>query len=552
MKYSKLLHELFYHQYFSSLKTLNWKEFRVGQIIIASVLINLLELASPVYINIIYSVILPRAAMESLIFLTALLVVLLLLSAWLKAMRLDLIGEDSARVTHSKRIKAISHFVSIPISRFLESSPSKHISSLNSINLLKDESAIESLTTAIDLLFSFAFILFLFMIGGIIAIPVIIGIAFYFLKSLSFAKEYELVSKEQDELELQRITTQIDMIDSVDLIKVNGLNSQFLTSVEPLHESLSWRRMKNNQCLSNHQAFGSLINQATLALLVTVGAILVINDRLLVGALAASILLSGKIFQPWQKLSTLWSSYRSLTHSQDEYTTLMNTPILLDNHLNAKHLDSTVSLSTWSITTRDIEIQNILPNKANFINSHSYEPAVKQLFANFILADSNQTVLFNNIQISQFDSTELIDNIAYVNPSHQFFNGSLIQNLTSFQPSKFKRSALFWSFMLGIDQKIKCLPMGYETPLGNHTLSGLSSDEEKLLHIVSGLSVKPLILLMDLNDCTFGHQFIDGMQMIIERCRGRMTLLIAGSSPIFNKISDNTIQPVNSNKSGVA
>jgi ABC-type bacteriocin/lantibiotic exporter with double-glycine peptidase domain len=135
---------------FQSLRQFDWKKYRIGQIIIASVLINLLELSAPIYINIVYSVILPRQAIESLILLTILVVVLMIISVWLKIMRLDLVGEDSARVTHEKRVNAISHFVSIPIRSFLKSSPSEHISRLNSINLLKDNSALQSLTTAID------------------------------------------------------------------------------------------------------------------------------------------------------------------------------------------------------------------------------------------------------------------------------------------------------------------------------------------------------------------------------------------------------------------
>ena len=550
-KYTALLLELKHHRYGDSLKYFNWKEFRIGQLIIASVLINLLELSTPIYINIVYSVILPRQATESLIILTMFVVVMMIVSAWLKTTRLQLVGEDSARVTHEKRVNAISHLLAIPISSFLESSPSKHISRLNSINLLRDESALQSLTTAIDLIFSFIFILFLFMIGGSIIFPVIIGITIYFLKSLSFSKDFESVSKEQDQLEIERLNTQIHMIDSIDLLKVNGLNTHYLTSIEPLHENLSWRRMKNNQYLSNQQAFGLFISQVTLAAVVLLGAILVINDRLQVGALAASILLIGKIFNPWQKLSTLWSNYRSLAHSQNEYSSLMNTPTISNDYSYANTLNTISSTGNWTIATLELGLLSIEQNKATLLDDHLYGHDVKKMFANLVLVDNNQNVLLNGISTNQYDMTDLVDKIRYINPAHGFFNGTLLQNLTCFQPSKFKRNALFWSYLLGIDQKIKALPMGYESVVGNQTTSGLPADEEKLLRIITGLSTNPMILLLDLNDFTFGKYFIDGLQMIIDRCRGRTTLLISGSSPIVKKISDRTIYLAESNKTGV-
>ncbi|ABI47362.1 ABC transporter transmembrane domain-containing protein [Synechococcus sp. CC9311] len=549
-KYKQLLHELSHHRYFQSLRQFDWKKYRIGQIIIASVLINLLELSAPIYINIVYSVILPRQAIESLILLTILVVVLMMISVWLKIMRLDLVGEDSARVTHEKRVNAISHFVSIPIRSFLKSSPSEHISRLNSINLLKDNSALQSLTTAIDLIFSLIFIVILFMVGGIIALPVLVGISVFFFKSLSFAKDFEDVSKEQDQLEIKRLNTQIDTVDSVDLIKANGLNTQYLTSLEPLQERLSWRRMKNNQYLLKHQAFGNLVSQATLAAVATLGAILVINDRLLVGALAAAILLIGKIFNPWQRLSTLWSSYRSLVHSQDEYQALMSTPIIEVNNTKSVNTISPTNTDIFTITTSELGTLKIHRNESHWINSNSNGMEITRMFENIVLAENDQTILLNDIPLSEYSGLEIIDKIAYVNPSFRSFDGSLIQNLSCFEPSKYKRSALFWSYLLGIDEKIKTLPLGYDTTIGSQMGSGLSSDDEKLLHIISGLSKNPLILLIDLNGCTFGKPFIEGIQTIISCCNGRTTLVIAGTSPVLGKICNQTIQTLSMTKVG--
>ena len=550
LKYNKLLRELFHHRYFQSLKQFSWNKYRIGQIVIASILINLLELSAPIYINIVYSVILPRRAIESLILLTILVVVLMMISVWLKIMRLDLVGEDSARVTHEKRVNAISHFVSIPIRSFLKSSPSEHISRLNSINLLKDNSALQSLTTAIDIVFSLIFIVVLFAIGGIIALPVLVGITVFFLKSLSFADDFERVSKEQDQLEIKRLNTQIDTVDSADLIKANGLNTQYLTSLEPLQERLSWRRMKNNQYLLKHQAFGNLVSQATLAAVATLGAILVINDRLLVGALASAILLIGKIFNPWQRLSTLWSSYRSLMHSQDEYQALMSTPIIEIHNTKSINTISPTNRDQFTITTSALGTLEIHRNESHWINSSSNGIEITRMFENIVLADNDQPILLNDIPLNEYSGPEVIDQIAYVNPSFRTFEGSLMQNLSCFQPSKYKRSALFWSYLLGIDEKIKTLPLGYDTTIGNQLGSGLSSDDEKLLYIISGLSKNPMILLIDLNGCTFGKPFIEGLQLIINCCKGRTTLLISGTSPVLGKICNRTIQPLSMTKVG--
>jgi predicted Na+-dependent transporter len=63
----ELIEELVNHRFFQSLHEVDWSQYQLGPILIASVLINLLELASPLYINIVYTSVLPSGSMSSLV-----------------------------------------------------------------------------------------------------------------------------------------------------------------------------------------------------------------------------------------------------------------------------------------------------------------------------------------------------------------------------------------------------------------------------------------------------------------------------------------------------
>ena len=104
--YRDLWGELLQHRYFRNLRQFDWHSIKLGQIIVASALINLLELASPLYISIVYTTILPKRATESLILLTFLVVACLLGAGWLKSVRLALVGREGAQVEHQKRMQA--------------------------------------------------------------------------------------------------------------------------------------------------------------------------------------------------------------------------------------------------------------------------------------------------------------------------------------------------------------------------------------------------------------------------------------------------------------
>jgi len=296
----ELVDELIHHRFFQSLRQVDWSDYQLGPILIASVLINLLELSSPLYINIIYTSVLPSGSMASLVVLTIAVVLLMVLGGWLKAIRLGLTGGDGARLEHQRRMQSLAHFLQMRLVDYLRVSPAAHLDRLNSINLLRDESALQSLTVAIDLIFSLLFVLVLFLIAGSVGIVAVVAIVVYLLRALAFARAFEDLSKRRDRLELDRIAYQGKLMDSIDLIKSNGLGRQFLVGNEQLQEELAWQRMVNNNFDGQVQAFGALMSQLTFAAIVTWGALRVIQGGLLVGALAAALLLAGKILNPWQ------------------------------------------------------------------------------------------------------------------------------------------------------------------------------------------------------------------------------------------------------------
>lgn len=234
-------------------------------------LINLLELSSPLYINIIYTSVLPSGSMASLVVLTIAVVLLMVLGGWLKAIRLGLTGGDGARLEHQRRMQSLAHFLQMRLVDYLRVSPAAHLDRLNSINLLRDESALQSLTVAIDLIFSLLFVLVLFLIAGSVGIVAVVAIVVYLLRALAFARAFEDLSKRRDRLELDRIAYQGKLMESIDLIKSNGLGRQFLVGNEQLQEELAWQRMVNNNFDGQVQAFGALMSQLTFAAIVTWG-----------------------------------------------------------------------------------------------------------------------------------------------------------------------------------------------------------------------------------------------------------------------------------------
>ena len=534
----ELIQELVSHRFFQSLREVDWRQYQLGPILVASVLINLLELASPLYINIVYTSVLPSGSMSSLVVMTVAVLLLMVLGGWLKTVRLDLTGGDGARLEHQRRLEGLAHFSQMRLSDYLSASPATHLERLNSINLLRDESALQSLTTAIDLVFSLLFVLVLFLIAGSVGIVAVIAIVIYLLRTLAFARDYEGISKQRDRLELERLSYQTKLMGSIDLIKSNGLGRQFLVGNEQRQEELAWQRMVNNNFSGQYQAFGSLMSQLTFAGIVTWGALLVIQGSLLVGALAAALLLAGKILTPWQQAMGLWNSYRRLAHARDEYDALMATPVEAEGGEEKLVLAAEGALSL-SLDGRPLAV--IPTGSVALLRDQQFGAQVRHLFMDLIQIEADPRLQLNGLPIGSYHREALRDGIAYVDPSRDFFDGTLLQNISSYQPRRYQRRALFWAFLTGLDTTVRSLPQGYSTAMGTSLPTGLSRDCQQLFQVVTALARSPQLLLLDLSDCSYGKEFIDGLQRILGRTKGRTTVLISGAGRVLGSVSDQQI-----------
>ena len=534
----ELVDELVHHRFFQSLQDVDWSQYQLGPILIASVLINLLELASPLYINIVYTSVLPSGSMSSLMVTTVAVLVLMVLGGWLKTVRLGFTGGDGARLEHQRRLEGLAHFSQMRLSDYLRVSPATHLERLNAINLLRDESALQSLTTAIDLVFSLLFVLVLFLIAGSVGIVAVIAIVVYLLRALAFARDYEGISKQRDRLELERLSDQTKLMGSIDLIKSNGLGRQFLVGNEQRQEELAWQRMVNNNFSGQYQAFGSLMSQLTFAGIVTWGALRVIQGSLLVGALAAALLLAGKILSPWQQAMGLWNSYRRLAHARDEYDALMATPVEGEGGEEKLVLAAEGALSL-SLDGQPLAV--IPTGSVALLRDQQFGAQVRHLFMALIQIEADPRLQLNGLPIGSYHREALRDGIDYVDPSREFFEGTLLQNITSYQPRRYQRRALFWAFLTGLDTTVRGLPQGYSTAMGTSVPSGLSRDAQQLFHLVTALARSPKVLLLDLSDCSYGKEFIDGLQRILRRTKGRTTVLISGAGRVLGSVSDQQI-----------
>ena len=188
-----------------------------------------------------------------------------------------------------------------------------------------------------------------------------------------------------------------------------------------------------------------------------------------------------------------------------------------------------------------LDVAVIPTGSVALLRDQQFGAEVRHLFMALIQIETDPRLQLNGLPIANYHREALRDSIAYVDPSRDFFDGTLLQNITSYQPRRYQRRALFWAFLAGLDTTVRGLPQGYSTAMGTSVPSGLSRDAQQLFQVITALARSPKVLLLDLSDCSYGTEFIDGLQRILRRTKGRTTVLISGAGRVLSSVSDQQI-----------
>lgn len=165
----------------------------------------------------------------------------------------------------------------------------------------------------------------------------------------------------------------------------------------------------------------------------------------------------------------------------------------------------------------------------------------RHLFLSLLQIETGLDLRVNGSSIADYNRERLRRDVIYVDPAQDYFDGTLLQNITSFQPNRYSRKALFWSVLVGTDDKVRSLSDGYSTALGSSVPTGLSRDTLQQFQLIRGVALEPRLLLVDLSECSYGKEFIDGFTKLLKRTHGRTTVLICGAGNALKALTDQSI-----------
>ena len=475
-------------------------------VLIASLLINLFVLASPLFTMNVYDRVVPNNAIETLWVFAIGVSIVYMLDTFLKFTRTFLL-ESAAK-------KSDIIMSSIIFEKVLNLKMENHPSSVGSFSSnLKDFDSIRGFLTnatmaaVIDLPFAIIFLIVIAYIGGaIVLIPMmtmffILSYAFFIKKPLreSIESSHEASAKKSAIL--------IETLSNIETLKTLGTLSQVQYKWEESTGEIANKSLKSRMISSSIPTITQLLIQLNTVMIIVYGVYQISEFNLSMGGLIAIVILTGKTLAPMGQVAGLMTNYEDTISSYNTLNDIISKtserPAGKD-FVTRPAFTGLIEFVDVTFSYPDTEIPAI--KNVSFVIQPGEHVAIigrigsgKSTIAKLILGlyepDSGQ-ILIDGIDLKQIDPADLRKNLSYVSQDIMLFRGTVKDNIT-FRATHATDGAMIRAAEIsGTAEFIKKHPRGYEMPIGERG-QGLSGGQRQSIGIARAFLLDAPIMMMD-------------------------------------------------------
>ncbi|MFC0309347.1 type I secretion system permease/ATPase [Gallibacterium melopsittaci] len=482
------------------------------QVILATFIINSLALISSLYVMNVYDRVIPNQAYETLWVLSIGVVIAIFFEFMAKMIRghlTDIAGKKADLIISSmlfRRVMALR----------LQDRPASSGSYAN--NLRDFESVREFLTSAslltiVDLPFLILFIGVIALIGGKLAlvpaiiIPTVIIIGIF--AQFPLAKAINESMRESS----QRQGLVVEAIEGIETIKNNNAMSWAQKRWDYYTAKSSYSSIKVKDTSNFVINIMIALQQLNTVILVIVGTYLIHSDdttsRITMGALIASVILSGRALAPLGQIAGLATRFQQAWTALKGVDSIVSKPIdkstdrdyislkQVSGHLQFKNVsfkyqqDSQLALDDFNLTIRPGEKVAILGKIGS-----GKSTALKLGVGLYVPTTGNITL--DGINLQQLDPYFLRNQVLLLEQNPRLFLGTLRENLDIGRMDSFPSDQILLQSLkrFGLLELIQSHPRGLDMQLGENGM-GLSGGQKQAVALARMTLKDPKVVLLD-------------------------------------------------------
>lgn len=481
-----------------------------SKVLWASALINLFALVSPLFIMNVYDRVIPNNAMETGWVLGIGAITVFLFDFVIRTLRgyfIDMAGRK-IDVVVGRRI--FDQVMDMKLSRRPGSS-GMFASMLKEFDAVKDFFTSATMTGFVDLPFSLLFIFAIFLLAGpvgliLLFLMAIVGVVGVFLQ---MPLRY-LIAKSLKAAEAKHglLVEAITGLETIKAIRADGkIRARY---GEYIAEAAA---------VGQHSRFFSALGinvamffqQAAAIFIVLFGMYMVREGELSVGALIATVILSGRAIAPMTQIAGLLTRYHQSFSSLRTIARLMEAPV--ERPANKRFLHRPQLAGKITFDKVGFAYPSADPKEARKVLdgvSFTIQPGEKvgligrigsgkSTIARLMMGlydPADGTILIDDTDYRQIDPADLRRNVGYIAQDVVLFSGTVRDNITMSDPKAREEDILRAAQLSGAHEFISRHPHGYDAMVGERG-EGLSGGQRQAIALARAILARPSVFVCD-------------------------------------------------------
>ncbi|MGB5276096.1 MAG: type I secretion system permease/ATPase [Gammaproteobacteria bacterium] len=475
-------------------------------VILASVLVNLFVIATPLFTMNVYDRVVPNDALDTLWVLAVGVIIVFSFDALMRYIRtylLEVAGKKSDVIMSSILYEQT---MNLRMDQWPKS-VGAFASNLRDFESIRNFITASTMATLVDIPFAIIFLIVVAFIGGpLVAIPMM-TIALLIFYSFMIIKPLRESIESTFEASANKHSHLIESLNNIQTIKTLGASNHSQWIWEESTGEIASKSMRARLLSGSVNVVTHLVVQINTVGLIYYGVYQITDLQLSLGGLIAVVMLSSRAVAPMGQVASLITNFQQTQTAYHSLDALMNQPVerpedkqfvrrpafegsIQLKAVNFAYPDSEkVTLSNISLSIRPGEHVGIIGKVG------SGKTSITKLIVG-LYGPSEGTILIDDIDMHQIDPADLRHHMGYLSQDISLMSGSIRDNLVFKDPHIDDERLIEVSRISGVDQFVNKLPMGFDTSVGEQG-SWLSGGQRQSIALGRALLLDEPILILD-------------------------------------------------------